>query len=430
MEINFTKAIIDSLPLPEKGRIYHSDIKTPGLFIGVGASGKKSFTLNKRIDGRPERIKIGGYPEMSIENARKRAMELNGQIAVGKNPADTKRFARDEITLSQLFGLYIERYAVPHNLKTIDAMRAMFDNYLGKLDAPKKKHGRERVKPQGSVDWSAKQISAISSRDVYKLHHDLGTKTGKVVANRVVELLRAMYNRCQVMKIINLPNPAEGIEPFKEESRDRFLQSDELTRFFSALELEPEQNRDFFMLTLLTGARKTNVLSMKWDDVDLKHAFWRVPGEVSKNGQPMLIPITTEALNILNRRKASASSTFVFPGDGKLGYMTSPKRSWARITTIAKIDNIRPHDLRRSLGSWMVNTGASIAVIGGALGHKDAKSTEVYARLAIAPVKAAMETAQDAILGHVKKSVQPTVVNERVDQSQQIEYAAAIEPNE
>jgi integrase len=262
------------------------------------------------------------------------------------------------------------------------------------------------------------------------LHHDLGTKTGQTVANRVVELLRAIYNRCHVMKIINLPNPAEGVEPFKEESRDRFLQSDELTRFFTALEAEPEQNRDFFMLTLLTGARKTNVLSMRWEDLDLSQAYWRVPGEVSKNGQPMLIPITKEALSILNRRKTSENSKFVFPGSGKSGHMTSPKRSWERITATAKIDNIRPHDLRRSLGSWMVNTGASIAVIGGALGHKDAKSTEVYARLAIAPVKAAMETAQDAILGHIKKTIQISndAISERADQLQEIEYVSVIDP--
>jgi len=79
--------------------------------------------------------------------------------------------------------------------------------------------------------------------------------------------------------------------------------------------------------------------------------------------------------------------------------MTSPKRAWQRVVTKAQIENIRPHDLRRSLGSWMVNTGASLAIIGGALGHKDTKSTEIYARLAINPVKDAMEKAQLAMLG-------------------------------
>lgn len=430
MQLNFTKANIDNLPLPASSWEYHSDTKTPGLFIGIGASGKKSFTLNKRINGKPERIKIGSYPEMTIENARKKAMELNGQIAQGNNPADIKRVAKEELTLSELFGLYNERYAIPHKLKSIVAMKAMFDNYLGKLDAPRKKHGRERVKPAGAVDWSNKKISAISSKDVFKLHHDLGTKTGFTVANRVVELLRAMYNRCHSMKLIDVANPAQGIQPYKEEARDRFLQGDELTRFFAALEAESEQNRDFFILTLLTGARKTNVLSMRWEDLDLNQATWRVPGEVSKNGQPMMIPITQEPLKILKRRKDSSTSTFVFPGEGKLGYMTSPKRSWERITTTAEIANIRPHDLRRSLGSWMVNTGASIAVIGGALGHKDAKSTEVYARLAMAPVKAAMETAQDAILSYTKKGIQvesnSTLV--AVDEPEEIQLVTVIEP--
>ena len=84
--------------------------------------------------------------------------------------------------------------------------------------------------------------------------------------------------------------------------------------------------------------------------------------------------------------------------------MTSPKRAWQRMVENSGIKDIRPHDLRRSLGSWMVNTGASIAIIGGALGHKDAKSTEIYARLATDPVKDAMEKAQVVMLGFVPKS--------------------------
>jgi integrase len=400
--INFTKSIIDNLTLPVKGWQYYTDIKTPGLSIGVGSTGIKTFVLYKRIDGKPERVKIGRYPDVSIEQARRKATEFNGQIAQGQNPADNKRISRAEMTLSELFKFYMERYAIPHNLKSIPAMQAMFDNYLGKIDAPRKKHGRERVKPVGAVDWSGKKISTITTRDVFKLHHDLGTATGKTIANRVVELLRAMFNRCQIMKIVDLPNPAEGIQPYKEVTRDRFLQGDEFKKYYEALENESEQNRDFFMLALLTGARKTNVLSMKWQDVNIEQEVWRVPGEISKNGQPMLIPLTLQALVILKRRKETSASDYVFAGEGQLGHMTSPKRAWKRIIKSAGLTDIRPHDLRRSLGSWMVNTGASIAMIGGALGHKDAKSTEVYARLAMNPIKAAMETAQDAMLGYVK----------------------------
>ncbi len=407
---NFTKASIDALPLPSKNWLYHSDLKTPGLQIGIGATGVKTFVLSKRIGGVPERIKLGRYPEMSIEQARKKAMELNGQIATGKNPADAKREKRDEMTLEDLFDLYMKRYAIPHALRTADAMRENFAVYLGKLDAPKKKHGRERVKPAGAVDWSKKKISTITQKDVANLHHQIGTKTGKIIANRVIELLRAVYNRCIKLRLISSMNPAEGIEPYKEVSRDRFLSQDEIPQFFIALESESEQNRDYFLLALLTGARKTNVLSIRWQDIDFNLGHWRVSGEKSKNGQPMIIPLTKDAAEILLRRQKTSESIFVFPGTGVKGYMTSPKAAWIRVVKRAGLENIRPHDLRRSLGSWMANTGASMVIIGGALGHKDPQSTKVYARLAVDPIKFAMETASDAMM----KAAKPNTSNDSV----------------
>lgn len=400
--IHFTKASIDALLLPPKGWRYHRDQKTPGLAIGVGSTGVRTFVLYRRINGVPERIKLGRYPGMSIEQARKKAMELNGQIATGMNPADAKREKRSEMTLADLFDLYMKRYAVPHALRTVEAMQENFAVYIGRLDAPRKKHGRERVKPDGAVDWSERRISTITHKEVSNLHHQLGTKTGKTIANRVVELLRAVFNRCNKMKLIDLPNPAEGIELFKEVSRDRFLRGDEISRFFASLECETEQNRDYFLLALLTGARKSNVLSMRWQDIDFNLGHWRVPGEKSKNGQPMIIPITTVANKILIKRREATNSEFVFSGAGVKGHMTSPKAAWKRVIARAELNDVRPHDLRRSLGSWMVNTGASLAIVGGALGHMDSASTKVYARLAIDPIRGAMEAAADAMMKAAK----------------------------
>ena len=185
-------------------------------------------------------------------------------------------------------------------------------------------------------------------------------------------------------------------------SRDRFLRGDEIPRFFSALESESEQNRDYFLLALLTGGRKSNVLSMRWQDIDFNLEHWRVPREKSKNGQPMLIPLTNPAIEILVRRQNVIHSEFIFPGQGVTGHMTSPKASWKRVLKKANLENVRPHDLRRTLGSWMVNTGASIAIVGGALGHKDSASTKVYARFAIDPIKGAMEIASNAMMNAAK----------------------------
>lgn len=406
-KINFTKTAIERLPLPEKSWVYYTDEKTPSLTLGVGPSGVKTFYLYKRVSGQtaPERIKIGRYPEFSVEMARNHAMVLHGMFAKGQNPAEIKRAGKAELTLLELFQEYIRLYAIPHGIKTIEAQTQLFNVYLGRNDAPRKKHGRERSKPEGAVDWSNKPISNISHDDVIRLHHKLGEGAGKIVANRVVELLRAVFNRCSRLRLISLSNPAEGIEPYKEVSRDRFLKPSEIPNFFKALESESQDNRDFFLLALLTGARKSNVLTMQWGDLDIKTGSWRVPGELSKNGQPMVIPLTNPALEILKARLQTQSIGFVFPGNGRLGHMTSPKRAWQRIVTKAGLSDIRPHDLRRSLGSWMVNTGASLAIVGGTLGHKDSKSTEVYARLAIDPIKDAMAKAQDAMFNAIKADV-------------------------
>ncbi|HMZ56229.1 MAG TPA: site-specific integrase [Nitrospira sp.] len=216
----------------------------------------------------------------------------------------------------------------------------------------------------------------------------------------MLELLRAIFNRLKKMGLISLENPAAGVEKFREQKRDRFLQADEIPRFFAALsEVEGEATRDALLLLLLTGARRSNVLAMRWEDLDLTLGRWRVPSEHSKNGDVLVVPLTSATLEILKRRQQGASGEYVFPSDSKTGYITPPKGAWQRLLKRADLTGVRLHDLRRSLASWMVIEGASLVVTGGALGHKDPQSTAIYARLSVDPVKHAMEKAQAAIFG-------------------------------
>ncbi|MCC2682800.1 MAG: recombinase XerD, partial [Nitrosospira multiformis] len=90
-KFNFTKAAIDRLPVPDKGWSYHYDLKVQGLGIGIGKSGKKTFILYRKINGRPERVTLGPYPGLTIEQARGKASEMNAAIANGANPAEVKR---------------------------------------------------------------------------------------------------------------------------------------------------------------------------------------------------------------------------------------------------------------------------------------------------------------------------------------------------
>src|SRR5687768_9799011 len=114
-KLNFTKRTLDTLALPANGkRVYFYDTKISGLGIAITASGTKTFIVYRKVNGRPERITLGRYPMLSIEQARSKAAEVNLLITKGDNPNDKRRALRAEITLEQLFAEYLERYAKLH----------------------------------------------------------------------------------------------------------------------------------------------------------------------------------------------------------------------------------------------------------------------------------------------------------------------------
>jgi integrase len=162
------------------------------------------------------------------------------------------------------------------------------------------------------------------------------------------------------------------------------LQADELKRFFEALVQEPnEAMRDFFMLSLLTGARRANVLAMRWSEISFERKEWQIPR--TKNGDPQTITLTDEAIQVLKERKSMndeldkhAQSQFVFPGEGKTGHLAEPCKGWLRTLERAGLEDLRIHDLRRTLGSWQAKTGASLVIIGKSLNHKHHSTTQVY----------------------------------------------------
>lgn len=126
--------------------------------------------------------------------------------------------------------------------------------------------------------WGKRKLSAIHKVDIQKLHHQVGIKNGPYAANRLLALLSGLFNKAIEYGLWDKSNPATGIKKFKEQSRDRFLQSDELPRFFQALSQEPNQAiRDYILVSLLTGARRANVLAMRWEHVNFDRSEWRIP---------------------------------------------------------------------------------------------------------------------------------------------------------
>ena len=375
-KFNFTIKDINDLPLPEKGkRVYYYDTKTQGLAICVTSTKKKTFFVYRKIDGRPERIKLEQFPGMSIEQARGRANEINAAIAREENPAQVRRAGKEELTLGELFESFIKLHAQKHK-SSWKADIKQFDRHLS--------------------SWKKRKLSSIRKIDIHKLHQDIGNSSGQYTANRLLALLSSIFNQANKLGLWDKPNPASGITKFKERSRSRFLQADELPRFFNALAEETNEHaRDYILLSLLTGARKSNVLAMRWDEINLEMKLWTIPK--TKNGDSHTIPIVPQALEILENRYVNKSSEWVFPSNSASGHLQDPKKAWQRLLARAEISDLRLHDLRRSLGSWQASTGASLVIIGKTLSHRNVNTTAIYARLNTDPVRDAMNKATQAI---------------------------------
>ena len=388
--IRFTKATLDALPAPMKGARRYFDDKTPGLILRVTANGAKNFYLYKKVNGRPAEIRVGSYQDLSVENARKKADELRGQIAVGEDPAEKRREARNAKTFGELCEWYVTqpKKSGERGARTVIEYRKLVKSYLGPIAG--------RVPAQ------------ISAREVEALHEKVGAEHGRYAANRLLALVRAVFNRAIKKGLMKGTNPAAGVEAFAEQSRERRLMPHEVARFLTAvIEDTSETMRDYVLLSLYTGARKANVLAMRWDELDAEAHTWRIP--VTKNGTSQLIPLENAEIDILTRRLAASSSPWVFPSTGARGHLADPKAGWRRILERADIDDLRIHDLRRSLASFMVDGGASMAVIGKVLNHKSQATTAVYARVSMDPQREAKRAAHGAIaLASEKITAMPT----------------------
>src|ERR1700682_885807 len=257
---NFTKTAIKALPPPPAGtRATYRDTKVPGLQLRVTPSGVKTFSVYRRVKGGgPERITIGTFStSTTVEKARRRAGQVNSAIDGGANPAEAKRAHKSEMIFAELFGEYLERHAKIRK-RTWREDESKYAQYL--------------AKPLG-----AKKLSAIDRNDVATVHSAVTREAKPVTANRVLALLSSIFGWAASAGLWDA-NPAKGIRRNAERSRARFLQADELPRFYAALAEEPNDTvRDYFLMSLLTGARRANVLAMKWVEMDFNGGARGIP---------------------------------------------------------------------------------------------------------------------------------------------------------
>lgn len=430
--ISFSKEKLLNLPLPDSGqRSAWHDTKAVGLQLRVSSTGIKTFSVYRRIKGgQPERVTLGRFPAMTIEQARKAASAVNAEIESGANPAQVRRAVREEPSFAEMFTLFIK------------SKRKRNGSGLGE----RTKRDYKDVLRLYLNAISKNKLSQITRQQVKSIHQKV-SQTSPSQADRCLALISSVYTFALDQELFSGENPASRVQKNPAPSRDRFAQANELPHLLEAI--NESSNRDYFLLALLTGARRSNTQSMTWHELDLGAGIWRV--EVTKNGTPQNVTLSPEAVEILKKREPlCGKSPFVFPGTGKTGHLVEPKKGWATLlkrATLRKLldllvekkmispadktgyryellqnpaktmdvltgmaieialpesaydmSDLRIHDLRRTLGSWQAKTGASLSIIGKSLNHKTHQATAIYARLDLDPVRHSVNAATQAML--------------------------------
>ena len=334
-KINFTKSSLLALePVPGKRRRVY-DEKQKGLAVYISPTGAKAFYCIRKVDGKTEEIRIGDAAAVTIETARTTAAGIINQIAAGTNPAEQRRIKKAEMAFSDLFSEWVKDCRA----KGKKSLSKDQDNY--------------RLHLQG---LARKKLSDIQRNEVRKLHSTLSVKSGTFLANRVLALVRAMFNFG--IKTLDIPgpsNPAAG-------------------------------------------------LKMNREEIHLERKTWTIPGSKAKAKDNITVPLTDAAIDVLQARaETTGTQGWVFPGSGATGHLVEPKKGWQRLLQRAGIDDLRIHDLRRSLASFQIDAGVSLAVIGKGLGHHSQQTTAVYARLAQDPVADALPMRK--LLSHRKSAI-------------------------
>jgi integrase len=278
-------------------------------------------------------------------------------------------------TLRKLWDHYLEGHVKPH-CRTEDKMRRMWKRYFGEL--------------------AERDAASIKRYELLVWHAGLGERHGKVAANHALAQICAIYNKAIEWELFTGVNPAARIAKFKIPKRTRYLTQSEVLVFLNAVEqLKNGTARDYFWILLFTGQRKTNVLDMKWTDLDLQNGLWHIP--LTKNGESHTIPLIEPAVDLLRDRQLRTRSIWVFPGSIPGRRYAGTQMAWVWILRRSGLKDLRIHDIRHTLASWQAMTGAELPLIMRTLAHKDIKSTMRYLHLNSSPVRASMAKAVNAM---------------------------------
>jgi integrase len=346
------------------------DAKVTGFGVRAYASGKKAYVLSYRAEGRKRLLTLAPVTVLTLDEARKRAVGELGKISAGADPI-VERTRQEKVEIfRELCARYIANHAKPRK-KTWQADQRRIDQHV-------------------PGTWKALPAAAVNKRMLKDRHAEIGAMY-PYEANRFLSLMSKVFAFADIE-----PNPAKGIERFKEKSRKRFALAEEVKALTIAIDTEPSVYvRGALWLYLLTGARKSELLERRRSELDERRRGFVLPD--SKSGEEQFIPLTPPAMAIVKALPKMEGNPYVFPGRKHGQHLVNITKPWQRVKAKAGIEDLRLHDLRRTVGSWLAQGGVDLATIRDTLRHKSIATTLVYARLGADPGREALEKHGDAV---------------------------------
>lgn len=385
--VHFSSPFVKSALCPsDKKKVDFFDIEQRGFMLEVRNSGGKTF-YQRYTDarGRERQFKIGAADVLALAAARKKARSVMAQALVGTDPQERRTELRSIPTLDELVR---DRY-LPH-VKTYKRSWKTDETVL-----------RVHILPVIGTEY----VDQVRSEPIAALVQRMraqGYATG--TTNRVVIVLRHIFNLARKWRIPGIvENPTAGIALAPDVNRERFLSVEEAQRLIASIERdENEVAKKAIMLLLLTGARRNEITHAKWEHVDWDKRSLLVP--LSKSGKPRSIALNAAAIALLRSIEPSERSQYVFPAPTTDRPSPSLYFPWQRIRMRSGMPDLRLHDLRHSFASFLVNSGVSLYVVQGLLGHAHTRYTQRYAHLTPDTLLDAAETMGGVIAGEHRVS--------------------------
>jgi integrase len=402
--MKMTEAAVAKVSPPAEKRVDYADTVVTGLVLRVTSKGARTWSVAyKAYDAEKkrmvnQRLTLGRYPAVGLKKARALARETLEQVEAGHNPAAEKREARKA-----------QAEDADASMKVENVVADFIELYHKKRKRNRSWKHVERIFANHVLPrWQGRDIREIKPNDLRDILRQMERDGYGNQCNRVLAAVRKFGNWCVEEQYIELSFAVHVKRPMQEVTRDRVLSFQELRDLWAAIESEHYPFRELFKMFILTAQRRSEVANMRWSEIDLQNGLWTIPGAKAKNGRSHEVPLSRQALAILDDLPRFTGGDFVF--STKAGatptsnFSTAKARIAARADALradagrAPIEDWRVHDLRRTAATGMGYLNTPYEIIGRVLNHTPKGVTSIYDRASyLAPKRRALQAWADGL---------------------------------